>query len=68
MSLPDTLILADDSQRLQALAPYLLLGSAPDTVFDEVVRLTAKLCGHQRVASKIELTLRLGGRQQACRQ
>lgn len=45
MSLPDTLIPANDSQRLQALAPYLLLGSAPDTVFDEVVRLTAKLFG-----------------------
>ncbi|OUJ67413.1 GAF domain-containing protein [Hymenobacter crusticola] len=45
MSLPPTLIPANDSQRLQALAPYLLLGNAPDAVFDEVVRLTAKLFG-----------------------
>lgn len=43
MSLPATLIPANDSHRLAALAPYLLLGSAPDAVFDEVVRLTAKL-------------------------
>jgi GAF domain-containing protein len=43
MSLPITLVPATDSHRLAALAPYLLLGSAPDAVFDEVVRLTAKL-------------------------
>ncbi len=43
MSHPDALIPANDAQRLQALAPYLLLGDAPDAVFDEVVRLTAKL-------------------------
>ena len=28
---------------MEALAPYLVLGTAPDAVFDEVVRLTAKL-------------------------
>lgn len=43
MSLPATLIPANDVQRLQALAPYQLLGNAPDAVFDEVVRLIAKL-------------------------
>lgn len=43
MPLPDTLIPVDESQRLAALTPYLLLGPAPDAVFDEVVRLTAKL-------------------------
>ncbi len=42
-SLPDSLIPANDAERLQALAPYLMLGPAPDAVFDEVVRLTAKL-------------------------
>ena len=41
--LPTSLIPADDAERLQALAPYLVLGPAPDAVFDEVVRLTAKL-------------------------
>lgn len=40
---PASLIPENDLQRLQALAPYLVLGSAPDAVFDEVVRLTAKL-------------------------
>ncbi|SMB86240.1 putative GAF sensor protein [Hymenobacter roseosalivarius DSM 11622] len=34
---------ANEPQRLEALAPYLVLGTAPDAVFDEVVRLTAKL-------------------------
>jgi len=43
MSLPDSLIPSDDPQRLEALAPYLVLGNAPDAVFDELVRLTAKL-------------------------
>jgi len=42
-SLPDSLIPTNDAERLQALAPYLVLGPAPDAVFDEVVRLTAKL-------------------------
>lgn len=37
------LIPANDSERLQALAPYRVLGTSPDAVFDEVVRLTAKL-------------------------
>ncbi|MBC6990648.1 GAF domain-containing protein [Hymenobacter sp. BT491] len=45
MSLPDSLIPANDIQRLHALAPYQVLGTAPDAVFDEVVRLTAKLFG-----------------------
>ncbi|UYZ64468.1 GAF domain-containing protein [Hymenobacter weizhouensis] len=43
MTLSEALIPPNDPQRLQALAPYLVLGSAPDAVFDEVVRLTAKL-------------------------
>lgn len=43
MQAPTSLIPANDQQRLQALAPYLTLGTAPDAVFDEVVRLTAKL-------------------------
>lgn len=43
MPLPNSLVPANDSQRLQALAPYQLLGNAPDAVFDEVVRLIAKL-------------------------
>lgn len=43
MPLPDSLIPSHDPQRLAALAPYLLLGNAPDAVFDELVRLTAKL-------------------------
>ncbi|MDU0369658.1 GAF domain-containing protein [Hymenobacter endophyticus] len=38
-----SLIPEDDAQRLQALAPYQVLGSVPDAVFDELVRLTAKL-------------------------
>ncbi len=38
-----TLIPLNDSERLLALAPYRVLGTAPDAVFDEVVRLTAKL-------------------------
>ncbi|MCA8832042.1 GAF domain-containing protein [Hymenobacter pini] len=40
-----SLIPDDDAQRLQGLAPYQVLGSAPDAVFDELVRLTAKLFG-----------------------
>ena len=43
MAEPISLIPANDPQRLQALAPYLVLGTAPDAVFDEVVRLAAKL-------------------------
>ncbi|QNP53831.1 GAF domain-containing protein [Hymenobacter qilianensis] len=43
MSKPDSLIPNNDQQRLMALAPYLILGTTPDAVFDEVVRLTAKL-------------------------
>ena len=39
----DSLIPADDQERLLALAPYRVLGTSPDVVFDEVVRLTAKL-------------------------
>jgi GAF domain-containing protein len=38
-----TLIPTNDGERLAALAPYRVLGTAPDAVFDEVVRLTAKL-------------------------
>lgn len=38
-----TLVPPNDYERLQALAPYRVLGTAPDAVFDEVVRLTAKL-------------------------
>jgi hypothetical protein len=38
-----SLIPSDDKERLLALAPYRVLGTAPDAVFDEVVRLTAKL-------------------------
>jgi GAF domain-containing protein len=38
-----TLIPDNDRERLLALAPYLMLGTAPDAIFDEVVRLTAKL-------------------------
>jgi GAF domain-containing protein len=38
-----TLIPPNDEARLAALAPYRVLGTAPDAVFDEVVRLTAKL-------------------------
>jgi hypothetical protein len=38
-----TLIPLNDQERLAALAPYRVLGTAPDAVFDEVVRLTAKL-------------------------
>jgi len=45
MSLPNSLIPANDAQRLHALAPYQVLGTAPDAVFDELVRLTAKLFG-----------------------
>lgn len=41
--LPTSLIPANDQERLVALAPYLVLGTSPDVVFDEVVRLTAKL-------------------------
>jgi GAF domain-containing protein len=41
--LPTSLIPANDAERLLALAPYRVLGTAPDAVFDEVVRLTAKL-------------------------
>ena len=37
------LIPANDQERLTALAPYRVLGTAPDAVFDEVVRLVAKL-------------------------
>ena len=37
------LVPPNDHERLQALAPYRVLGTAPDAVFDEVVRLTAKL-------------------------
>lgn len=40
---PTSLIPADDHERLIALAPYRVLGTAPDVVFDEFVRLTAKL-------------------------
>lgn len=40
---PSALIPANDEERLLALAPYRVLGTAPDAVFDEVVRLTAKL-------------------------
>ncbi|MCB2409578.1 GAF domain-containing protein [Hymenobacter lucidus] len=43
MPTPSSLIPANDPQRLQALAPYLTLGSEPDAVFDDIVRLTAKL-------------------------
>ena len=43
MSLPTSLIPANDAERLLALAPYRVLGTAPDAVFDEVVRFTAKL-------------------------
>ena len=38
-----SLIPTNDPERLLALAPYRVLGTAPDAVFDEVVRLTAKL-------------------------
>lgn len=38
-----TLIPAEEPERLLALVPYRMLGSQPDAVFDEVVRLTAKL-------------------------
>ncbi|TVT42761.1 GAF domain-containing protein [Hymenobacter setariae] len=38
-----TLVPPNDHERLAALAPYRVLGTAPDAVFDEVVRLTAKL-------------------------
>jgi GAF domain-containing protein len=38
-----TLIPANDQERLAALAPYRVLGTVPDAVLDEVVRLTAKL-------------------------
>lgn len=41
--LPTSLIPANDQERLLALAPYRVLGTSPDAVFDEVVRLTAKL-------------------------
>jgi len=37
------LIPFNEQERLRALAPYRVLGTAPDAVFDEVVRLTAKL-------------------------
>ncbi|TGE17211.1 GAF domain-containing protein [Hymenobacter elongatus] len=43
MPTPDFLLPANESLRLQALAPYRVLGTAPDAVFDEVARLTAKL-------------------------
>jgi len=43
MNTPTSLIPANDAERLLALAPYRVLGTAPDAVFDEVVRLTAKL-------------------------
>ncbi|UOQ74901.1 GAF domain-containing protein [Hymenobacter cellulosilyticus] len=43
MPTPTSLIPANDPQRLQALLPYLSLGTEPDAVFDEIVRLTAKL-------------------------
>jgi GAF domain-containing protein len=43
MLLPDSLIPANDALRLQALAPYLTLGSTPDPVFTEMGRLTAQL-------------------------
>lgn len=38
-----SLIPANEAERLTALAPYRVLGTSPDAVFDEVVRLTAKL-------------------------
>ncbi|RYY21510.1 MAG: GAF domain-containing protein [Cytophagaceae bacterium] len=41
--LPLSLIPANDQERLLALAPYRVLGTSPDVVFDEVVRLVAKL-------------------------
>jgi GAF domain-containing protein len=40
---PRSLIPANESQRLQALAPYVALSPAPDAVLDDLVRLTAKL-------------------------
>lgn len=43
MPLPTSLIPANDVERLHALAPYRVLGTSPDAVFDEVVRFTAKL-------------------------
>lgn len=43
LSAASSLVPANDPRRLEALAPYLVLGTAPDAVFDEVVRLTAKL-------------------------
>lgn len=43
MALFDALIPANEEERLLALAPYRILGTAPDAVFDEVVRLVAKL-------------------------
>jgi GAF domain-containing protein len=43
LSASNSLVPDNDPQRLDALAPYLVLGTAPDAVFDEVVRLTAKL-------------------------
>ena len=43
MLTPSALIPANDPQRLQALLPYLSLGTEPDAVFDDIVRLTAKL-------------------------
>jgi GAF domain-containing protein len=43
MQKPTSLIPASDPQRLQALLPYLSLGTEPDAVFDDIVRLTAKL-------------------------
>lgn len=38
-----TLLPYNEEERLLALAPYRVLGTAPDAVFDETVRLTAKL-------------------------
>ena len=39
------LIPENDGQRLAALRAYNVLGASPDGVFDEMVRLTAKLFG-----------------------
>ena len=43
MPTPTNLIPENDSQRVASLRTYNLLGTAPDAVFDEIVRLTAKL-------------------------
>jgi GAF domain-containing protein len=43
MSSNSPLIPPNEESRLEALKPYRVLGSMPDAVFDEIVRLTAKI-------------------------